>query len=243
MMNYSLLLLLLTALFLCASGNTNPHTKAGKLRKLSGPVPVDVSSSKMLHRQMKSRITGIKRLFDHPVRPAVKHEPYWMQMLNEAESPKFRPVDYGTDPTGATDSTAAMIAAVQALLNCSRGFHTLAPPIMDLGGAKLDLGGGTYNISSPLVFPGYVGNFQIIDGTLRAGPKFNPNEFMINIGLVNCTTGGSQGVCNEYININEVFLDAGHTAAGGLQVHTQYHGCYRWTVCLRYGFQRCGDSY
>lgn len=59
---------------------------------------------------------------------------------------------YGADPTGKTDSTNAIIAAVTDALNGpSSGF--LMNGIVNLGGARIDLDGGNYLISRPIQFP------------------------------------------------------------------------------------------
>jgi len=50
---------------------------------------------------------------------------------NAANSP-IVPADFGADPTGAKDSTAAMQAAVAALLKARGPHHTMASNITDL---------------------------------------------------------------------------------------------------------------
>jgi hypothetical protein len=56
----------------------------------------------------------------------------------------IRPADFGADPSGRTDSTVAMQAAMAALLQLgsSRNRSTLSSNITDLAGAVLDLQGG-----------------------------------------------------------------------------------------------------
>jgi hypothetical protein len=63
------------------------------------------------------------------------------------------PADFGADPTGTKDSTAAMQAAMSALLSRRGPPVSMASNITDLGGATLDLSGGSYLISAPLVIP------------------------------------------------------------------------------------------
>ena len=71
----------------------------------------------------------------------------------------FRPVDFGADPSGKTDSTDAVLKAVAALLASSNDSLTLsattaaAATYVDLRGALLDLTGGNYLISKGIVVP------------------------------------------------------------------------------------------
>ena len=67
---------------------------------------------------------------------------------------RVSPAEYGGDPTGKVDSTAAVQAAVAALLVAGNtSAHGMASGITNLGGAMLDLAGGTYLISKPLALP------------------------------------------------------------------------------------------
>lgn len=124
----------------------------------------------------------------------------------------FSPIDFGGDPSGLTDSTIAVKAALAAVLNSSdSGMHD-ANGIRDCGGATLDLMGGEYLISSPLELPAYYGNLRITQGTLRASPTFPPEGFLINTGI-----GGGADGNNIDVLIDEVFLDAFQVAAGCIQ--------------------------
>ena len=59
--------------------------------------------------------------------------------------------------------TQAFQDAVAVLL--TRGSnHSLSNGIIDLGGAILDLSGGDYLISAPVIIPNNYGNFQITGG-------------------------------------------------------------------------------
>lgn len=59
---------------------------------------------------------------------------------------------YGADPTGQNDSTDPILRAItDALSGPGRGF--LYEGIVNLGGARIDLDGGNYLISRPLLFP------------------------------------------------------------------------------------------
>ena len=61
--------------------------------------------------------------------------------------------------------------------------------MVNLGGATLDLGGGEFLVSAPLVIPPHVGNVRIRGGTLRASASFPPTRFLIEIGEDKCNTG------------------------------------------------------
>jgi hypothetical protein len=61
-----------------------------------------------------------------------------------------------------TDSTDAIEAAMAALTNVSaRAAVPMASGIANLGGATLDLAGGEYLVSRPIVIPPMVGNVRI----------------------------------------------------------------------------------
>ena len=64
----------------------------------------------------------------------------------------YHVTSYGADPSGQTDSTEALLAAISDALNGpSNGF--LMEGIVNLSGAQVNLEGGTYIISRPLRFP------------------------------------------------------------------------------------------
>ena len=131
------------------------------------------------------------------------------------------PEEYGGDPTGSMDSTAAVKAAVEALLNrTASSIPPMASGIVNVGGASLDLAGGAYLISQPVQVPSYVGNFHIGGGgTLLASKTFPEDKYLIEIGSKEtCQPKDNQKVCNEYITVSDIFLDAAHTSAGGIHV-------------------------
>ena len=121
----------------------------------------------------------------------------WPAFISPAAAdPVISPVQYGADPTGVADSTAAFALTLAALFNASSQIHPLANGIADLGGATVDLGGGTYLISQPIAIPQLYGNFRIIHGTVRASPSFPKARFVIEVGGgVPCTN--SQKSCNQ----------------------------------------------
>ena len=113
----------------------------------------------------------------------------------------FSPLDFGGDPTGATDSTAAVAAAASALL-AACGPQRDAQGVRDCGGSTLDLSGGVFLIAAPLAVPAGHGNFRIAQGTLRAAPSFPRDRFIVEIGA----PGASGGVID--VDVNEFFCDA-----------------------------------
>ena len=110
-----------------------------------------------------------------------------------AGDPVVRPIDYGADPTGRVDSTDAFAAAVGACLARNTSGHVLSFGVADLGGVTLDLGGGDYLVSSPVVFPAGFGNYRIIDGSLRASAGFPSDRFMVEFGTGSCTNPQGAG--------------------------------------------------
>ena len=73
----------------------------------------------------------------------------------------YRVTSYGADPTGKTDSTAAILGALSAALKGpSEGF--LMEGITNLGGVQVHLEGGNYLISQSLRLPAAgVGNLMV----------------------------------------------------------------------------------
>ena len=135
---------------------------------------------------------------------------------------RYSPLDYGGDPTGHLDSTKAVHSAMQALLaNLNKtAVPFMASGIRNLGGAMLDLAGGVYLISSPIVAPNFVGNIRFGgSGTLRASTSFPKDRYLIEIGSSEtCKPKDSQNVCNEFVTIENLFFDLSHVAAGGVKV-------------------------
>ena len=99
--------------------------------------------------------------------------------------------------------------------------HPMASGIHNLGGATLDLNGGEFLISEPIRVPPLVGNVRIRGGTLRASSTFPSQSFLIEIGGDDktCVPKDSQGVCNEFVVVEDIFLDAAHVSRGGVCVN------------------------
>jgi hypothetical protein len=160
----------------------------------------------------------------------------WPAPRRDAAAPTISPVDFGADPTGVADSSAAFSRAMGALLNRTRG--KMAAGIADLGGAVLDLGGGTYSLSAPLVVPQFFGNMRIIDGTMRARAGFPADAFVLQIGASPCSAG-QQASCNENIGLSGLTIDGSHIAAGALSINSTM-GATLDSSSAVFGFERCG---
>ena len=125
------------------------------------------------------------------------------------------PTAFGADPSGVRDSTKAMTAAVAALLEKGAASGArMGSNYTDLGGAVLDLQGGTFLLSRPLAIPGGFGNFRVVRGTLRASASFPADAFVLDIGHGVHADGGG----GEDIGVQELLIDGGLRAAGGLRV-------------------------
>ncbi|KAJ0703362.1 putative endo-polygalacturonase [Helianthus annuus] len=72
----------------------------------------------------------------------------------------FYPIGYGADPSGAQDSTVAVIDAVTDACSVGNG-QQLLPGVNDLGGAIVDLQGGSFRISKPIIIPPNSGNLVV----------------------------------------------------------------------------------
>lgn len=86
-----------------------------------------------------------------------------VQSPSSSETRVLHVTDYGADPTGSSDSTAAIARAVSDAFGAPSPDHAvLMPGIKDLGGPEVHLDGGTYLISSPITLPpSGGGNFRV----------------------------------------------------------------------------------
>ena len=134
------------------------------------------------------------------------------------ENPIIYISDLGGDYTGVNDSTTAFIDAINIALTRGTPNTALQDGIIDLGGVTIDLGGGVYLISKPLVIPSNYANLRIKGGTIRASSTFEPTtEFLITVGdntdtPLCSTTSGNE--CNQNIQIEDLALDCAHVSAG-----------------------------
>ena len=84
----------------------------------------------------------------------------------------LRPAEMGADPSGKLDSVAAFEAVLAAAWRDRSGHFTNGPD----NSAIIDLEGGTYSFSRPVVFPAAGGGgVTMRDGVIRAAPSF-PDE-------------------------------------------------------------------
>jgi hypothetical protein len=198
--------------------------------KLEQERTLDVDMAKFLHTAALETADTIKRTHGHghmdhqtvacpcPSQRRDRHP------ARRQTTGRFHPTKYGADPTGSNDSTAAFEHLVQDLLNVTTT-QKMAAGIIDLGGATIDLEGGQYLLSNPLVIPPMYGNAHIVDGTLRASSSFPPGRWLLEIGNANtCDPKLPDGKfdiqysCNEFIDASSVLLDANFVAAGGIKV-------------------------
>ena len=166
----------------------------------------------------------------------------WRAPSVAAGSPLITPVDYGADPTGVADSTAAFAAAVAAMVARNTSGHHMADcgprgSIADLGGVVLDLQGGDYLLSAPLAIPQCVGNLRIVDGSLRASPTFPRDRFVVEVGGPTCKT--PQGSCNQNVGMSGLTVDGSHVAAGCVNVMTTM-GATLDSSSAMFGFNQTG---
>ena len=145
-------------------------------------------------------------------------------MGDPAGSHVISPTQFGADPTGQQDASPAMAAAVAHLLTLG-GNRTTASGLIDLGGAVLDLEGGVFLISSPVMIKSGYGNYRVQRGTLVAAPSFDNSVgegYLLQLGDArNCnkTSGGSSNKdCTTEIGAQQLTLDGSAVAFGGLLV-------------------------
>jgi len=120
--------------------------------------------------------------------------------------------NYGADPTGGTDSTQAILAAINETFNVATSKQTM-PGVRDLGGVEIHLEGGNYLISGPLRLPrSGGGNVLIHGGTLRASEDFPMDRYLIELWSSNDATHRS--VSYEDITMRDLMLDANFEEEG-----------------------------
>ncbi|PKA61584.1 Polygalacturonase QRT3 [Apostasia shenzhenica] len=150
----------------------------------------------------------------------------------------FRVTDYGADPTGRTDSTAAIQQALSDAFRPLSGRSLLAG-IADLGGAEINLEGGSYLITRPISLPfSPAGNLKIHSGSLRASDDFPENRYVIELWASSSnqnrvspdiSSAATSAYDYEYITLSGIMVDA-NFRGGGIAVvnslRTIISGCY-----------------
>lgn len=129
----------------------------------------------------------------------------------------FRPTAYGADPTGVTDSSRSFALLLNDMWRDARaspvGAAAIDPRFPDapnLGGATIDLEGGQYLLSAPLVLPSVGGsNWALQDGTLRAGGSFPPWRYLVEMNITAWPNTTFQGVV-----LSNLVLDGAGVAGG-----------------------------
>ena len=194
-----------------------------------------------LHRQLAAAVPAALSATLHHRKATLHHS---LNLVHAAAPPpappaaaglRPTPAQFGGDPTGKADSTAAVNAALAVCLAAANrtvnGRFSVGSK--DAGGCVLDLDGGEYLLSAPLVIPPYYSNLQVADGSLVADPhsstwrdttgKYNGgHRYLIEIGesptTEACVDHGplKEGSCNEAIGLRGLFLDGRHAANGVL---------------------------
>ncbi|OVA20711.1 hypothetical protein BVC80_881g76 [Macleaya cordata] len=149
------------------------------------------------------------------------------------------PIVYGADPTGAGDSSGAILSAIKDAFGIHSGSELL-PGVKDLGGVEIDLQGGNFSISQPLRFPASGGgNVVIQGGTLRASPTFPGDRHLIELWSPNSQTiqttdatkaaQNNVGIYYEDITFRDILFDSSYRG-GGLYVvdsaRTRVENCF-----------------
>ncbi|KAL2604042.1 hypothetical protein AAZX31_09G049900 [Glycine max] len=141
----------------------------------------------------------------------------------------YRVTSYGADPTGNSDSTEALLAAIEdAAKGPSEGY--LMEGIRDLGGAQINLEGGNYLISRSLKLPvAGVGNLMIHGGTIRASDNFPEDGYIIDLSPSSNGRNSLPSYNFEFITLKELLLDS-NFRGGGISVinslRTNIDNCY-----------------
>ncbi|CAJ1947150.1 unnamed protein product [Sphenostylis stenocarpa] len=191
-------------------GITLAYVKAMPLRTLSG---VTHEEAMLELKAFKASITMRDSIASTPpsYSPSLSPSPLPSQDLKKPHV--YLVTSYGADPTGKSDSTEALLAAIaDAAKGPSEGF--LMKDIKDLGGAQINLEGGKYMISKPLQLPlSGVGNFMIHGGTISASDNFPPDGRLIDLSA----SGNINSYNYEYITLKDLFLDS-NFRGGGISV-------------------------
>ncbi|VVB12328.1 unnamed protein product [Arabis nemorensis] len=137
----------------------------------------------------------------------------------------YQVISYGADPTGKLDSTNAILKAMEDAFE-GPNHGVLMEGINDLGGARIDLQGGSYLISRPLRFPSAgVGNLLISGGTLRASNDFPVDKYLIELK----DESSKLQYIFEYITLRDLLIDCNYRGGAIAVVNslrTSIDNCY-----------------
>ncbi|KAL8233905.1 hypothetical protein R6Q59_020005 [Mikania micrantha] len=139
----------------------------------------------------------------------------------------FSVIGYGADPTGKTDSTDAILAAITAAISVA-GDGFLMEGITNLGGVHISLEGGIYNISRPIKLPvAGRGNIIIFGGTLKASDNFTADGYLLD--LSSSSSSPNHDYNYEFVTLRDLMLDC-NFKGGGIRavdaLRTSINNCY-----------------
>ncbi|WOK93340.1 polygalacturonase QRT3 [Canna indica] len=151
----------------------------------------------------------------------------------------YHVTDYGADPTGKSDSVAAISKTISAAFSTAAASGmSLFAGIANLGGIEIHLDGGLYFITTPLVLPPGVGNINIHGGSLRAAEDFPADRYLIELWPEQATgqrnssssdSGASSQYDYEFVTFRDLLLDCNYRG-GGIAVidalRTSVHNVY-----------------
>lgn len=145
--------------------------------------------------------------------------------------------DFGADPTGKTDASAAISAAiakawqVQTLPNA-----TLNSGEPDLGGVIVDFEGGQYTVSQPVVFPSAGGgNVHFRDGTIRACATFSRSGFLFEVNKASGNVTEADGFYED-LTFEDLMFDAAHRGGGVWLKNAkkiEFHNCWLYRYATK----------
>ncbi|KAK7266587.1 hypothetical protein RIF29_19236 [Crotalaria pallida] len=186
-----------------------------------------------MHRlkAFKASITRLDSIASPPSSLSPSSTPSPLPSQGQKKPRVYLVTSYGADPTGNSDSTEALLAAIADAANGpSEGF--LIRGISDLGGAQIYLQGGNYTISKPLKLPvAGVGNLMIHGGTIRASENFPPDGYLIDLSTrgESKKSSTSSSYNYEFITLKDLLLDS-NFRGGGISVinslRTNIDNCY-----------------
>ena len=113
----------------------------------------------------------------------------------------------------------------------------MAENITDLGGVTVDMQGGVYLLTAPIVIPSNYGNVRFTGGTLRAHGWSDASRFIVEVGDSSCKNG--QASCNMEIGFSGMLFDSNLEAAGSMKI-TATMGVSVGPLTYHMGFLKAG---